>query len=179
MINPLLHINAGFKYLLSFRKKVWTVNDYPIRFRYFKASAEDESQGRLRLIPWSAKIINWCQMDGLGDTKEAALADLKGKLQTVKEEKGFLPRPGTGLPIEFAPTDLVNLHWNIAEDFFQRVLDMNYDDCWISDQSSLWDFHVEDSNQHLHEKVWECYRVDISDIEDGNLVKIFERIESR
>jgi hypothetical protein len=136
-------------------------------------------KARLRLIPWSAQIINWWQMDGLGDTKEAAFADLKAKLQTVKEEKGSLPRPGTGLPIEFAPTGLVNLHWNIAEDFFQKVLEKNYDECWISDQSSLWDFHVEDSNQHLHEKVWQCYRVDISDIEDGNLVKIFERIENR
>jgi hypothetical protein len=107
-----------------------------------------------------------------------ASGPMRRKLR-VKEEKGCLPRPGTGLPIEFAPTGLVNLHWSIAEDCFQRVLDKNYDECWISDQSSLWDFHVEDSNQHLHEKVWQCYRVDISDIEDGNLVKIFERIENR
>ena len=56
---------------------------------------------------------------------------------------------------------------------------MDYADCWISDESSLWDFHGEESNDHLNKKVWETYRVDISDIEDGKLVKIFQRIEDR
>ncbi|MCA1600220.1 MAG: hypothetical protein LC776_00770 [Acidobacteria bacterium] len=179
MINPLNHVKAGFKYLLSFRKDEWNVSDYPIRFRHFSASEEDVSRGRLKPIPWSAQIINWWQMDGLGDTKEAAFTDLKAKLQTFKEEGKFLPRPGTELPIEFAPSDRVSLHWEIAEDFFKRILEMNYQECWISDQSSLWDFHREESNDHLHEKVWEAYRVDISDIGDGNLVRIFERIENR
>jgi hypothetical protein len=116
MLNPLLHIRAGLKYLLSFSKDEWTVNDYPIRFRHFKASEEDESRGRLKAIPWSAQIINWWQMDGLGDTKEAAFADLRAKLQTLKNEGNSLPRLGTGLPIEFATTERVSLHWDIAED---------------------------------------------------------------
>ena len=178
-MNPLLQIKAGFRYLLSLRKAEWTVNDYPICFRHFETSDEDQPHGRLKPIPWSAQIINWWQMDGHGDTKEKAFADLKAKLQARKEEGKYLPRPGTGLPIEFAPTDQVELHWYIAEDFFRRVLEMNYQECWISDQSSLWDFHGEESNAHLHRRVWESYQVDISDIEDGNLVKIFERIENR
>jgi hypothetical protein len=164
---------------MSFRKADWTVDDYPVRFQHSTASEKDDSRGRLKPIPWSAQIINWWQMHGLGDTKEAALTDLNAKLQTVKDEGRALPRPGTGLPIEFASTDQVSGHWNIAEDFFKRVLDQNYEECWISDESSLWDFHVEESNQHIHDRVWECYRVDISDIEDGNLVRIFERIENR
>ena len=177
--NGLLHIKAGLKYLLSFTKDDWTVNDYPICFRHFKASEENPSPGRLQLIPWSAQIINWWQMDGHGDTKEAALADLAAKFQVRKDKGEPLPRPGTGLPLEFAPTEKVSLHWAIAEDFFRRILEMNYEECWISDESSLWDFHGEESNEHLHQKVWESYRVNISDIEDGNLVRIFERIENR
>ena len=179
MINPLLQIKAGLKYLLSFRKRAWTIDDYPIRVQHFKTSDADHMGSRLIPIPWSAQIINWWQMDGHGDTKEAALADLRTKLQALKDEGTRLPRPGTGLPIEFASSEQVELHWDMAEDFFKRVLEIDLQDCWISDQSSLWDFHGEMSNQHLYEKVWETYRVDISDIEDGNLVKVFKRIENK
>jgi hypothetical protein len=179
MMNPLLQIKASLKYVLSFRKNEWSLNDYPIHIRHFKTPNAALSLNRLKPIPWSAQIVNWWQMDGLGETKSAALADLRAKLQARKEEGKELPRPGTGLPIEFAPTDQIELHWEIAEDFFRRILEMNYQGCWVSDQSSLWDFHGEESNQQLHQKVWESYRVDISDIEDGNLVRIFERIESR
>lgn len=178
MINLFLQIRAGFKYLKSFSKSEWTIHDYPVRFRHFKTDGT-EPAGRLKPVPWSAQIINWWQMNGVGETKEAAFADLKEKLQAAKERNGSLPRPGTGLPIEFASTDQISLHWNIAEDFFSRVLEMDYADCWISDESSLWDFHGEESNDHLNKKVWETYRVDISDIEDGKLVKIFQRIEDR
>ena len=60
-----------------------------------------------------------------------------------------------------------------------RKLEKDYRECWISDQSSLWDFHGEMSNEHLHRKIWDAYRVDVSDIESANLVEIFERIENR
>jgi hypothetical protein len=179
MLNLLFQIKAGNKYLKSFLKTDWTIKDYPLRFRHFKTAGQHDDNSRLKPFPWSAQIINWWQMHGTGETKEAAFADLKARFQIAKEQKGSLPRPGTGLPIEFASTDQISLHWNIAEDFFNRVLDKNYHDCWISDESSLWDFHHHESNDHLNKKVWECYRVDISDIEDGNLVKIFQRIEDR
>ena len=78
-----------------------------------------------------------------------------------------------------APTEQVSRHDDVAEDFFRRVLDKDYQDCRISDESSLWDFHTEESDDHLQKKIWEAYRVDVSDIESGNLVKIFERIENR
>jgi len=179
MINPFLHIKAGIKYLLSFRKNDWQLSDYPIRFRHFKPSKDDLSPSRFKLIPCSFQIINWWQMDGLGETKEEAYADLEAKFNKLKEEGRALPRPGTGLPIEFAATEQVSCYDDIAEDFFRRVLEKDYRDCWISDESSLWDFHGEESNEHLHKKIWEAYRVDVSGIEDGNLVKIFERIENR
>jgi hypothetical protein len=181
MVNPLLQIKAGLKYLMSLGKHDWTINDYPIRIRHFKTLNADLLGSRLKPIPWSAQIVNWWQINGFGDTKEAALADLRAKFQSRKEEGKGLPRPGTGLPFEFefAPSNQIALHLDIAEDFFRRILEIDVQDCLISDESTLWDFHGEESNQHLHQKVWESYRIDISDIEDGNLVKIFERIENR
>lgn len=179
MVNPLLYIKAGIKYLFSFRKNEWSLSDYPIRYRHFEASPDDAAHDRWQLIPWSAQVINWWQMQGGGNSKAEAFSDLQAKFSKLKEEGKSLPRPGTGLPLEFASTVRVSLYDDTANDFFRRVLEMNYGECWISDESSLWDFHGEESNEHLHQKVWEAYGVDVSDIDDGNLVKIFERIENR
>jgi len=174
--NPLLHLKAGAKYLLSFTKTDWQLTDYPIRFRHFDVG---DTGGRLKQFPWFAQIINWWQMGGFGDTKQEAYVDLQNKFGEIKSNGKTLPRPGTGLPIEFASTDRIRSFDDIADDFFRRVLDMNYRECFISDESTLWDFHTEESNEHLHKRIWDAYRVDISDIENGNLVKIFERLENR
>jgi hypothetical protein len=179
MLNPIHQIKAGIKYLLSFTKKDWQLSDYPIRIRHFRPSADDLSAERFKLIPWSAQIINWWQMNGAGDTKEEAYADLETQFAQAKEEGQRLPRPGTGLPLEFASRERISRYDDIAADFFRRVLEKDYRECWISDQSSLWDLHAEESNKHLRERIWALYRVDISDIESGNLVEIFERIETR
>jgi hypothetical protein len=49
---------------------------------------------------------------------------------------------------------------------------------WISDESSLWDFHIEETNAQLVEKIDRIYGVDASDISNGNLAEDFDRIES-
>ena len=175
-MNLLLQLRVGAKYLLSFLKTDWQLSDYPVRFRHIDVA---EPTGRLQQFPWSAQIINWWQMGGFGDTKQDAYADLQKKFGDVKSNRKTLPRPGAGLPIEFASTDRIQFFDDIADDFFRRVLDMNYQECFISDESTLWDSHAEETNEHLHEKIWNAYRVDVSDIDDGNLVKIFDRIENR
>ena len=65
---------------------------------------------------------------------------------------------------------------SIALDFFEKILDMNLNDCLITDESSLWDFHSESSNDSFHDKILNVYGVDVSGIEKGNLAKIFQRI---
>ncbi|MDQ3665857.1 MAG: hypothetical protein M3410_04500 [Acidobacteriota bacterium] len=65
---------------------------------------------------------------------------------------------------------------SIAPDFFERVLDMDRDDCLITDESSLWDFHGERSNDPFYSRILEVYGIDVSDVEKGNLAKIFKRI---
>jgi len=114
MVNPLLHIKAGIKYLFSFRKNEWSLSDYPIRYRHFEASPDDAGQDRLQLIPCSAQVINWWQMDGGGNSKAEAYSDLQAKVSKLKEEGKSLPRPVTGLPIEFASTLRVRLYDDTA-----------------------------------------------------------------
>ena len=56
------------------------------------------------------------------------------------------------------------------------IIDLDYAECFVSDESSLADFHTELSDEHLHERILLAYGVDVSDIEDGRLVRIFERL---
>jgi len=165
------------KYILSYFKSEWDLDDYPIRIKYQKDHATNLA-GRLIPIPCIAQITNWWGMAGHGNTKEQALSDLRNKFNNYKV-RNRLPRPGTKVPIkfEFASTNEIDQYEFIAADFFKKVLNMNYYDCFISDESSLWDFHNEETNEHLYEKILENYEVDVSDIESGNLVEIFKRIE--
>ena len=80
------------------------------------------------------------------------------------------------LKFELASTTEIDKYESIAPDFFEKILDMNRNDCLITDESSLWDFHGERSNDAFHSKILDVYGVDVSDIERGNLAKIFQRI---
>ncbi len=62
-----------------------------------------------------------------------------------------------------------------SEEFIQKVLDLEW--AWISDGSSLWDFHTEETNDLLYVRIREVYGVDVSDIKSGKLWEIFERIK--
>jgi len=171
-------LKVAWKYLLSFLKRDWTVEDYPIRFRHFDVDPTQD-YGRLKPVAWSAQVINWPAIQGHGDTAEEAVASLRKVLGERKARGDKLARPGTGLPIEFAPTYRIEEHPDLARDFFQRIFNLNYDECFVSNESSLWDFHGEETNDSLNEKILLTYGVDISDIESGNLADVFTRLVSR
>lgn len=168
-------LKAIYKYVLSFGKTNWKVEDYPVTFKYIKSEAKD-SADRLMPVPWCAQIINWWQMAGYGHSKEDAYKDLRKKIDDYFTARGHLPRPGTKVPLEFVSSVNVDRYEKTAKDFFARILGMNYDRCFISDESSLWDFHFGDSNEKLLRKIKETYDVDVSDIQNGNLARIFSRL---
>ena len=85
-----------------------------------------------------------------------------------------MPRPGTKVRVQFSSTKRIDNHSAIADDFVQRVLELDW--AWISDDSTLFDFHTNESNDHLVEKIRSVYGVDVSDISTGNLADIFDRI---
>lgn len=68
----------------------------------------------------------------------------------------------------------VGQHSELAKDFVKRVLALDW--AWISDESSLWDFHGDETNASLNEQIRLVYGVDVSDISSGNLADIFDRI---
>ena len=122
------------------------------------------------------QIVRWPQMCGLGDTKPEALEDLRQRLEAYREDRP-LPRPGTQVPLEFASTQHVDNYESIAREFLAKILNIDFDRCFLSDQSSLTDFGFDEASlKRHHAKIRETYGIDASDLGDGNLVDIFERI---
>jgi len=115
-------------------------------------------------------------MSGNGSTKQEAVQELREKFDRFKATHEKLPRPGTKVPIEFVKSNRVDQHSELAKDFIQRVLEIEW--AWISDESSLWDFHGDETNESLTEKIRNIYGVDVSDITSGNLADIFDRISN-
>jgi len=113
-------------------------------------------------------------MSGSGDTKQEALEKLRKNFDHFKATRPTLPRPGAKVPIEFAARDRVGQHSELAKDFVKRVLGVDW--AWISDESSLWDFHGDETNEILTDKILKIYGVDVSDISSGSLADIFDRI---
>lgn len=170
---------AIWKFVLSFRRHDWVLSDYPVWIREQEPDLA-LSGPRFKKPRYHASIIGWT-LSGNGDSPVEAIDELGSNFERAKtkklEEGKNLPRPGTKVPIEFAPQDRVNLHAGLTEDFIRRVLELEW--AWISDESSLWDFHTEETNDRLNSKIMEVYGVDVSDIESGNLSEIFERIASK
>jgi predicted RNase H-like HicB family nuclease len=160
-------------FLTSFIRTEWTIENYPIRASFQPANKMSDAS-RLKPIPWTASVINWPAMSGNGNTKQEALAELRERFEEFKAKENKLPRPGTKVPIEFAVNDRVKQHPELAKDFFRRILEVDW--AWISDESSLRDFHGDETNDRFVEKIRQLYGVDVSDIPNGNLANIFERI---
>jgi hypothetical protein len=53
---------------------------------------------------------------------------------------------------------------------------MDFDSCFISDQSSLWDFPSAADETRVFQLIEHTYKVDVSDIRTGNLAQIFKRL---
>jgi hypothetical protein len=164
---------ALWMFLTSFIRTEWTIENYPIRASFQPANKMSDAS-RLKPIPWTASVINWPAMSGNGNTKQEALAELRERFEEFKAKENKLPRPGTKVPIEFAVNDRVKQHPELAKDFFRRILEVDW--AWISDESSLRDFHGDETNDRFVEKIRQLYGVDVSDIPNGNLANIFERI---
>jgi hypothetical protein len=72
-------------------------------------------------------------MSASGDTRTEALEELRKNFDRFKATKSELPRPGTNVPIEFAASDRVDQHTELAKDFFRWILEVDW--AWISDES--------------------------------------------
>jgi hypothetical protein len=165
-----------WKLALSVRKRNWDLSDYPVEIWEWKHDPLYSGK-RFRQERYGATILNW-GVNGIGPTEADALRDLEAnfaRARAAKERNGLaLPRPGIRVPVEFASRDRVDMHAELANDFIKRILGLEW--AWISDESSLWDFHRDETNEALVSKIKEVYGIDISDIASANLSEILGRI---
>ena len=81
-----------------------------------------------------------------------------------------------------APSTQLDLYSDVAKDFVERIFEVPYESVFMTDRSELWDFWPlldvdrKDSKRYLLQKIERIYGIDVSDIKDGNMVKIFERL---
>jgi hypothetical protein len=171
--NIVWHARAAWALVASVFKHEWTLDDYPTRV-WFRPITEPSHKSRLKPLPWTADVINWPGMSSSANSRQEAVAELRKKFDRFKTTKPSLPRPGTKVPIEFAASERVSKHSELTKDFTKRILGVDW--AWISDESSLWDFHEDETNESLTDKIRHIYGVDVSDISSGNLANIFDRI---
>lgn len=173
---------AVWKFCMSFRKHDWEPGDYPVVVREQAVENGSGSSHSQSVQPrYLARIVNWWVMTGGGETPTQAMADLVGQFHRIKkarlsEGKG-MPRPGTKVPVEFASSNRVSADPELRDDFIQRILDLDW--AFVSDESTLWDFHTENNNEALNAKIKATYGVDVSDLESGNLADILDRIAAK
>lgn len=167
---------AVWKYLTSYLKSDWTLGDYPISIRHFDVTKIPPSP-RAQPIVCAATIFGWW-LSGGGDTRDEALAQLKDHFEKYKKE-GPLPRPGTRKPLEFAASNRIGKHQHLVPGFCMTIFGLpSADGVFISDKSTIWDFHSDETNEAMIRKIQEHYHVDVTDLADeGNIASILERIE--
>ena len=87
-----------------------------------------------------------------------------------------MPRPGTGLPIQFASQEQINKNGALVDDFVKEILGLQW--ALLTDESSLWDFHHESNNEAFLSKIRDKYGVDVSYLEDAKIADILQAIAS-
>jgi hypothetical protein len=81
--------------------------------------------------------------------------------------------------MELAASELVESNREIVDDLLRSVMGLDPMECLVTDESSLWDFHDEESNAPFIEKIGTLYGVDVADLDPPTLAVISGRIRER
>jgi hypothetical protein len=166
-------IKIFWKKLLSYSKTKWEISDYPLRYKKQIDATEQYNVGELK--PWVVQVINWWTMTGVGNTKQEAYKHLSSNFKTYLEHYPA-PRPGTNIPLSFADTSQVDDLEDVAADFFEKILNLNYYECFISDESRISDFGKDD--EETLQKLNEIYGIRLTEFGDGNIVTLLSKIRT-
>jgi len=162
----MVQIKALIKFILSFFKNNWEINDYPIRLRLQK-NAPDNSK-------YFYQIINWWTVTGLGATKEEAFNNLITAFNDQVMNKGYKPRPGKEQKIKFVSTSIIDENYELVEHFLKTIIGFKEDSpVFISDESSLWDFTFKNDINKYYDKIKNVYKIDLK---EKNIDKIADII---
>ena len=166
-------LRIGWRWVLSFTKRTWAFEDYPITVR--PNAAGDPA------IAWCAQFLNWPGPAGLGATPQQALDALRGSYrEAVRERQRMgeaMPRPGAREPIRFATSGRVDADPALRDEFIERIFGWGPGQpVFISDQSSLRDFGDETEVERLRGLIRSNYGIETADLTKALLADILERI---
>ena len=173
MTNVLNQVRIAKSWLASFLLREWRPEHYPMEVR--------EQVGIPEEARWCAQVLNWPGPVGLGPTKDAARASLRANLRTIATRRGadgkVMPRPGTGLPIEFASTARVNSDPDLLEEFIVKALGFGPNDpVFISDESSMGDFGDDERMVEIRRNIREHFGVAVDELEAVTVADVLDRI---
>jgi predicted RNase H-like HicB family nuclease len=122
---------------------------------------------------FEAELTEFYALKATGATREEALAELE-RLYT--ERVAYLTAVGKPLPVPgetpealFSSTQRVDAEAGLMRDFFKRVLNMDYDDVYLNDATTLEEFGDFDA---LRKAVQRAYGVDIGDERERELWRV-------
>jgi predicted RNase H-like HicB family nuclease len=135
-------------------------------------------------VRWCASVLNWPGPVGLGPTRDEARAALEANLHAIATERRAegkaMPRPGTGLPIEFASTTSVHEDAELLSEFILKALGFGPDDfVFFSDESTIGDFGDDERVAEIRENIQEHFGVKVEEPEPVLIVDVLERIRER
>jgi hypothetical protein len=162
-------LKATIKYLKSFLKSDWDFNDYPLE-TWKNPNAEQND------LKYGAKFTNWWYLVAHGESEFQAVENLKKAFSDFKNNNAKIPRPGANVPVEYTETDRIEKYEEIAVDFFDKIIGINFYDCFISDLSSLHDFDL--ANEETLKKIESEYGI-IPEDKNYFLSDIFEQINEK
>ena len=162
-------LKAKIKYLKSFLKFDWDFSDYPLE-TWKNLNAEQKE------LEYGAKFTNWWSLVAHGKTENQAVENLKTLLIEFKKNNTEIPRPGANVPLQFSETDRIDNYEDIAVGFFDKIIGINFYDCFISDLSSLHDFDL--ANEETLKKIESEFGV-VPEDKDYCLSDIFEQIKEK
>jgi hypothetical protein len=176
------------KFFRSFFKRDWELSDYPITTREMATLARFKIQEQEKPESQNPKwmmIVEGLNLIGVGDTQEDAKTDLESRFRRYKQENPKMPRPGIQGPMKIemeSSQEITEAGGSLIEDFMQHIFNLSPGSYFISDLSSLHDFEILDDEldiRNFQRKIALRYNVDVSDIPNGNLAKIFQRIRKK
>jgi predicted RNase H-like HicB family nuclease len=161
-----------WKHVLSYRKSNWAIMDYPLRY-----GEKNEQAAGEKSMTWSVQVIKWWGMFGSGRTKKEAFKNLQDSFEKYKNASQALPRPGTEVPIQFASSSKIEQLEDIAVDFFPAILGYDFHGIFVSDESSVFDFGVDE--QEIIVAINTRYGLQLTTLADGNIVRILYLVKAR
>jgi hypothetical protein len=165
-------------YLRSFFRRPWTLEDYPVVVRRQDLPRADAGMPAIvRDLPPYVAMVDGMMIAGVGDTPDAARAQLAQRFEDYRASHDRLPRPGTQAPITFASTARLEAHGTLRDEFIERVLHMEPDQVFVSDASSLSEFP--EDNEEYGRRIMLLYGVDIDGLADDKFPTILDALAAR